>query len=244
MRNFSQIKAIARFQFKRQESKAIGAGLIFLICTETISFIYVAVKTIIQGEDLLNYGLLHIPFTTDMRWVPVLIIWGALIFFIITLPMAVGYAQLSSRIYIGQTVKVGDVLEAGFANYLRSLGGMLWMLLFIMLWSLLLIVPGIIKSYSYFAMPYILAEYPNVRIKDALKLSVLMTKGFKSEIWVMQLTFIGWFWLNTLTFGLLGILYVNPYYYTSMAGMYVELRDNAILSGRLRYEQLIGVSAR
>ncbi len=240
MRDFSQIKAIARFQYKRQENKAIGAGLIYLLCTETITFTYIAVKTIVDGERQLNYGLLHIPFTTDMRWIPVLILWCALFFVIISLPMKVGYAQISSRIYVSQTVRVGDMLETGFTGYLRNLGGMLWMWLFILLWTLVLVVPGIIYAYAYFATPYILAEFPNVSIRNALKLSKRMTKGFKLDIMFMQLSFIGWFWLDTLTLGLLRILYVNPYYYTSLAGMYVELRDNALIRGTIQYGELVG----
>ena len=158
--------------------------------------------------------------------------------------MTVGYSDFCCRIYVGVYTSVGEMFSTGFRrDYGRSVGGMLWMRLFIFLWSLLLLIPGIVKAFAYFATPYLLAEFPHVSATEALKISMRMTDGYKGEIFVLRLTFIGWYLLNVFTFGLLGIFYVNPYYYTTMAGMYQELKMNALYNGSVRYEELMGYSA-
>ena len=153
-------------------------------------------------------------------------------------PLMVGYASFCLRIYRGQQGDIGDMLGAGFKDYGRSLGGILWMELFICLWTLLFIVPGIIKALAYFATPYILADTQRVSATDALKLSMRMTKGHKGKIFVMGLSFIGWMLLSGITCGLVGLLYAGPYMNTSFAGMYEELKAEALRTGAIRPEEL------
>lgn len=153
-------------------------------------------------------------------------------------PLWVGYSSFNLHIYRGEATSIREMFDAGFSNYLRKVGGILWMQLFIFLWSLLFIIPGIVKSLAYFMTPYILAESENVTATEALKLSMRMTSGYKGEIFIMQLSFIGWQLLSMLTFGLLGMFYVSPYMYTSLAGMYEELKQNAIRSGVVAQEEL------
>jgi uncharacterized membrane protein len=143
----------------------------------------------------------------------------------------VGYAFFFIRIYKYERGDIGDMFSAGFNDYGRNLGGVLWMWLFTWLWSLLFIIPGIIKYFSYFMTPYILADSKNVNPKEALKLSMRMTYGYKGDIFVMYLSFIGWLLLSGLTFGILQIVYVGPYMQASLAGMYVELKQNALARG-------------
>lgn len=153
-------------------------------------------------------------------------------------PLLVGYAGFTMRIYRGQQGDVGDMFSMGFNDYGRNLGGVLWMELFIFLWSWLFIIPGIIKALAYFMAPYILAESKNVRATDAIKLSMRMTQGYKGEIFVMGLSFIGWAILSGITFGIVGIFYAGPYMSTSFAGLYHELKENALAKGIVRAEEL------
>jgi uncharacterized membrane protein len=155
---------------------------------------------------------------------------GAVSVFVV-LPLAVGYSVFTLRVYRGEATDVGDMFRTGFSNYWRHVGGMLWMGLFTVLWTLLAIIPGIIKALAYFMTPYILAECPDVTATDALKLSMRMTKGHKGKVFVMGLSFIGWGLLTALTFGILGIFYTGPYYYTSFAGLYHELKEEALKNG-------------
>ena len=160
-------------------------------------------------------------------------------------PLAVGMNYFYVHVFQGKgdRVNVGTPFSQAFTNYGRKLGGYWWMQLFIGLWSLLFVIPGIIKTYSYAMTMYILADCPNVRAKDALKLSMRIMDGHKWELFVFQLSFIGWSLLSSLTAGLLGIFYAVPYYQTAMAGYYLEVRENALRQGIVTLAQLEGLSA-
>ena len=88
--------------------------------------------------------------------------------------------------------------------------------------------------------PYILADCPDVKAKDALKLSMRMTNGHKGKLFVLLLSFYGWMLLSSLTFGILLIVFVAPYMEATMSGFYLELRDQAIASGAISAEELQG----
>ena len=122
----------------------------------------------------------------------------------------------------------------------RKLGGYWWKQLFLFLWSLLFLIPGLIKSYSYSQTEYILADCPDVKAKDALKLSQRMMKGHKWQLFVFDLSFLGWILLSLLTAGLLAVFYVSPYVYVAKAGYYTELKEEALRSGVVTAEQLAG----
>ncbi|MEA4823980.1 MAG: DUF975 family protein [Clostridiaceae bacterium] len=146
--------------------------------------------------------------------------------------LTVGYAFFATRFYLGDlNLNIGDIFSKSFDNFGRKLGGMLWMMLWVYLWTLLFIIPGIIKGLAYSMTPYILANDPNVEATEALKLSMRMTDGHKGEIFVMILSFIGWELLSAFTFGILELVYVGPYREAALAGLYVELRDNAVANG-------------
>lgn len=160
---------------------------------------------------------------------------GALL---ITPPLLVGYASFCLRIYKGERGDISDMFTAGFADYGRSLGGILWMYLFTFLWTLLFFIPGIVKAIAYSMTPYILSDCPKVSSIEALKLSMRMTQGHKGGIFVMYLSFLGWAILSGLTFGILGFLYVGPYFSTSLAGIYVDLKERALAGGIIHAEEL------
>lgn len=153
---------------------------------------------------------------------------GIAVFFLMP-PLTVGFAYFSLRLYRGETCEITDMLTTGFRDYIKSLVGILWMYLFTFLWSLLLIVPGIVKAIAYSMTPYILAERDDISAQDALKESMDMTYGHKMDIFVMMLSFIGWWLLSALTFGILAVVFVGPYTATSMAGIYEELKKEQIL---------------
>ncbi len=144
--------------------------------------------------------------------------------------LQVGYDFIQLKIFRGQQAQISD-LFSGFNNFGRNLGGMLWETLWICLWSMLFYIPGIIKSYAYCLTPYILADSKRVGATEALKVSMAMTNGHKWEIFVFQLSFIGWHLLGGLTCGILDIFYTMPYEQCSMAGLYLELRNQAIAKG-------------
>ena len=105
-----------------------------------------------------------------------------------------------------------------------------WKNLFIFLWMLLLVIPGIIKAYAYAMTEYIAAENPNMDPREAMKKSEEMMKGHKWELFVLDLTFIGWLLLCVLTAGIL-MLFVQPYIYTAHAHFYLSLKDDLTPEG-------------
>lgn len=155
----------------------------------------------------------------------------------------IGYnLEVGGRRYFVQAAQ-GDVnmgyLGHGFkkGRYLNIIKTMFWKDLIIFLWGLLLIVPGIIKSYAYSMVPYILADNPEVGHKRALELSDQMTKGDKFNIFVLELSFLGWYFLGALLCGL-GIFFVVPYDHSTRAELYLDLRKRAIENGFCDYTEL------
>ena len=147
---------------------------------------------------------------------------------------------LALRIFLGYILEVGGrkyfiELSQGHSEisyllkyfnkkyYLNLIAALLFRALYIFLWSLLLIIPGIIKMYEYRFVPYIMAENPELEHSRALNLSREMTRGQKMDIFVLDLSFLGWFILGALFFGI-GILFVQPYYDAVNAELYQKLK--------------------
>ena len=157
------------------------------------------------------------------------------------------------RVLVGTVVEVGcqkyfvQATEEDFSiNHVMSgfkkgkYGNIVLTMLFrgvlLFLWTLLLIIPGIIKSYAYRFVPYILADNPEITPKRAIELSNQMTNGQKFDMWVLDLSFIGWYILGLLALGI-GVLFVNPYPNQTFAQLYVTLRGDLIKSGQTSYAE-------
>ena len=105
--------------------------------------------------------------------------------------------------------------------------------LFITLWTLLFIVPGIIKSFEYWAIDFILAVRPDIDRKEAHRLSKILMDGNKWDCFVLGLSFLGWHLLTIFTFGLLNIFYVNPYMQATYVEFFSDLRLQALAKGAI-----------
>lgn len=129
-------------------------------------------------------------------------------------------------------------LFSGFTNgkYSSTVCTVFTTNLIVFLWSLLLVVPGIYYKYVYWLVPYICAENPGVSSSDARKLSKAMTDGYKLEIFVLELSFIGWYLLGK--FVIFGSYFVEPYFQATYAELYAELRDRAIANGKIKPEEV------
>ena len=114
-------------------------------------------------------------------------------------------------------------LFSKFDQLVPALVANLLIVLFTILWSLLLYIPGIIKSISYSQTFYIMAENPGISGKDAIECSKTMMEGHKMEYFVLQLSFIGWYLLVGLTFGIAAI-WVMPYVQATQANFYNSIK--------------------
>ncbi len=144
----------------------------------------------------------------------------SLIVSLCTVPMAYGLYVSFLELGRGKELKVGEL----FAHYnTRVFFTMMLQGVYTFLWTLLLIVPGIIKSFSYMMTPYILADYPELSYNQAIEKSMAMMKGNKMKLFLLILSFLGWIILSFLTLGI-GIFWVSPYMYQSMAAFYEDLK--------------------
>lgn len=129
---------------------------------------------------------------------------------------------LEGRIYKKIAIK-DSLFLVRVKKWFNSAKVMLRLFIYQFLWDLT-IIGGIIKRYSYFMVPYIIAENPGIKSKDAIKLSRDMMYGHKFECFVLELSFMGWKILGVLTFGLLDIFFTNSYQVTTFSEYYCDLR--------------------
>lgn len=116
-----------------------------------------------------------------------------------------------------------DCLKEGFADYKRTLVTMLLRDVYLALWFCLLFVPGLIKSYSYMMVPYIINDEPDLTAKEVITRSREMMNGHKWRAFLLDLSFIGWALLSIVTCGLVGLFYAEPYRRSARAALYLEL---------------------
>lgn len=142
---------------------------------------------------------------------------------VLLVPIAFGYAVIYlTLVRTGKECKIQDLFE-GFLDYTRIWGTQILMGLYIMLWTLLFIIPGIIKSYSYSLTSYILKDEPELKFNAAIERSMDMMNGHKFDLFYLHLTFIGWGILSLLTLGI-GFLWLNPYMMTAQAQFYEDVK--------------------
>ena len=123
-----------------------------------------------------------------------------------------------------------EELFSGFKDFGNAFVLYLLRAVFVFLWTLLLIVPGIIKAYAYSMAFYIQNDNPDMGASDCLKESQEMMNGHKMELFIMDLSFIGWFIVGLLCLGV-GTLWVEAYYQMARANFYLELKGQTDESG-------------
>lgn len=139
-------------------------------------------------------------------------------------PLSVG----AQRFFVVSHYQKAELGELGYAfsnSYMNVVKTMFLKGLFTSLWSLLFIIPGIIKGYEYRMIPYILAENPGIDSKEAFAISKKMMDGNKWDAFVLDLSFVGWSILSAFTCGILAVFYVSPYIHMTNAELYVALKE-------------------
>lgn len=140
-------------------------------------------------------------------------------------PLSYGYyvSFLNSK-RTGEVVRIENLFD-GFKDYARVFLTNLLQSIYIVLWTLLLIVPGIIKSISYSQTFFVLKDNPELKNNAAIERSMAMMEGHKMEYFCLILSFIGWLLLGILTLGI-GLLWVNPYIATATAHFYEYVKED------------------
>lgn len=163
--------------------------------------------------------------TAAVAWIVSLIPYvGSVIAPLVVAPaFSLSITRVVLGITAGVTPTVGDAF-CGFDDYWSAIKLHLLSGLYIFLWSLLLVIPGIVKTYAYSMSVYILAENKGKSARECIKESNAMTMGYKADLFILGLSFIGWSLLCMVTFGI-ALIWVMPYMQATYANAYNLLKS-------------------
>lgn len=152
---------------------------------------------------------------------------AALLGLVLTGPLLVGVNRYRLNIVRFNNEDSGLLISGFKDNVIDLIITHILRAIFIFLWSLLLVIPGIIKSFSYSMTFYILADNPDLRPQEAIQRSRDMMRGHKWRLFELYLSFIGWYILALLTFGI-GMFFLEPYIQQSVANFYEDLKTRTL----------------
>ena len=196
----SELKQNAKNQLKNNWGLAIG---IIIVCT----LISCIPNLLVEINDESLAIAIIIPIIT----------------LVITGPLTIGQCKFFINLANRSNPKFSD-LWYGFNNILKAIGVTLLVGIIVSIGTILLIIPGIILSFMYSQAYYIMAENLEMSIIDCLKESSRIMKGHKMDLFVLELSFLGWVILMGITFGIAG-LYVLPYYSATLTNFYLEIKN-------------------
>ena len=168
-------------------------------------------------------GLALIVFSLLLLVLFVILIIGILLDVFVKNPLFIG----TQRFFIHNLTADGMVGDMGFGfdrSYKNQVKVMFFRDLYTFGWSLLFVIPGYIKSYEYRMIPYLMAEYPQMDKEQAFFTSRYLMHGNKWKAFVLDLSFIGWWFLSAISLGLVGVFFVNPYYVSTCTALYEALK--------------------
>lgn len=218
MWNRKELKAKGKAAFKRNYWNCVLVALIVLLITAAISG-----RPAGQQPD--NGETSDQPMNLSVHISAGAVGLSSLLHLLVLNPVEVGSNKFFADNARGNA-PLNDVLGGFTGNYMRNVLALLLRNIFIALWTLLLIIPGIVKAYSYRMVPYILADNTEIGPKEAIDLSRQMMKGNKWKSFMLDLSFIGWYILCVLTLGIVAIFHVGPYVSATEAELYLALREN------------------
>lgn len=207
----SELRAQARTQLRGEWGKMALATFVYTLIVFPALYLF---------QDFSQYHeLLHNPLHN-----PTMSLLIQIAFFIVTGPFAYGFVNLFMKRIRGNEISVPDIFE-GFNKFLPCFLLYMLQIIFIVLWTLLLIVPGIIKGFAYSQAYYILYDNPGMKPMEALKKSQQMMKGYKGKLFMLYLSFLGWSMLCVLTLGI-GYFWLQPYMGLSLGNFYEDLKKS------------------
>ncbi len=176
----------------------------------------------LQGRWGIAIGIIVLMQIIMMALSLIIPIAGSFLVMIITGPMTIGLCVAFLSIARRKEVAVGQ-LFCGFNSFGTGFCAYLLVTIFVMLWTLLFIIPGIIAAYSYAMTFFIIADNPSIRATEAIARSKVIMQGNKCKLFCLFCRFIGWALLCTLTLGI-GYLWLAPYMQASIAHFYDDIK--------------------
>lgn len=225
-----------RKKFKYFAIQQLGGRWAIPVATSCIamafSFLFQFTYTLIEVSSITILGLDTPSYSYESTMAPFNILS---IMFIVMLIFILGNSILqyaSSCMYLKMSytperITIEDYFH-NFKEFGRAMGTYLWTVLWTFLWMLLFFVPGFIKNYEYSQTTFIAAENKKLSIRESMKLSMIITNGYKADLFILDLSFLGWLLLSNLfTLGL-GELWLMPYMYMTRINAYHYIMQDAI----------------
>lgn len=214
----SELRAVARRNLEGTWGISVGVALVAALLGGSMAGAGSNVNFNVSEEDIRNLPpvfwsvLLPLVSVAGLLSLAALILGGT---------VELGYAKFLLKQHDRKELQFSDLFSqfdrfgTGFAQkFLR--------ILYITLWTLLLVIPGIVKGLSYAMTPFILEEHPEMTASEAIKASMQLMDGHKMDLFILGLTFIGWQILACLTMGI-GFLFLNPYMNAAYAAFYRDI---------------------
>ncbi len=231
-------RSIARRALKGKWGLAVGTGFVAGLLGaganlgSSTSFRYNDMERYVDS----NFGIISTSFfSIFFTFIGIYLI----ITFLLGGVIQLGYCRFNLNLVHGTEPRFADLFTK-FDIFWKAFGMQLLVAIYTILWSLLLIIPGIIASISYAMTPYILEENPSLGINEAIKQSKIMMYGNKWRFFCLGLSFIGWIILSAFTLGI-GFLWLNPYVSAACAAFYDDVSGKNITSERnYRQDDRIG----
>lgn len=224
------LKANAKSLLKINYWKVVAASLVLLICTNALT-----ISSFSSASDQTDDEVL----IAELHAMEPEVVLAAILMILSVVAIACFIAFLIS-VFVGYPLETGaqkllinardgkaeyrDIIYVFKHSYLNVVKALFLRWLFIRLWSILFVIPGIIKSYEYRMVPYLLAEDPQMSSKEAFDKSKEMMHGNKWDAFILDLSFIGWHLLGGCTFCIVEIFFAAPYHYLANAELYHELK--------------------
>ncbi|MDF2606761.1 MAG: hypothetical protein K0S34_956 [Bacillales bacterium] len=177
----------------------------------------------INIEDFLNQ---FNDFPNNFHYVDIQIFIISIVLGLLLIPLTFGTVYFTLKLIRKEHVEVSDVFSVYKSSSLvvKSILNTITVSIFVFLWSLLLIIPGIIKGISYSLTKYIILDNHDIKNIDAIDLSRKMMNGYKWKYFKLHVSFIGWYILGALTLGI-GFIWITPYIETSFAAFYQYVKE-------------------
>ena len=225
-----RIKSNARLFYKNNTGTSICSLLIYMgiVLGAVIAFAIIGFATglIADGDE-------------DPAYVMV-VDFFSLVISIAIMPLTMGLLNWFRRTIYEKTPLSEMFCFYRDGHFVGAVGTQLLVSLYTWLWSLLFVIPGIIKTYSYSQARFIKAENPNISASRAIELSKKMMAGHKWDLFILHCSFFGWALLSAFTYHILGIVYVFPYLYASLAFAYEEIKADAAARGVIDIAEITG----
>lgn len=225
-----ELKINAKAAFKQNYWRCVLAGLIWTLatgCVATYSYTNQADQKA-QIDALMADGTftpgMAIAFLSIVAAVTVI---SFLLLIFIRNPLVVSVARFF-KTNSSQPATLGEIKHPfSGGRYLKTVGTVVLEDIIVGLFCILLIIPGIVKSYDYYLVKFILADEPELSGREALRKSKEMMRGHRWNTFVLNLSFIPWYLLGGITLGLVSIFYVMPYVLQTDAQLYLTLKGEA-----------------